>query len=611
MKKKKGKTLMILIPVLVIALVGGGYWLSAKLRTSPVEVTSASNYLYPSWDEGGAMEGQITTGNIQKVRMNDGLVESVNVQEGDKVKKGDILLVFDTTAHKLTLQKDKATIALIESEITMNESRIRTLRGLKPSESAPKPTIEVVDHGKLDIKKQIDAGTKSDIGSDADYSFNCSKDTVVKLDFLKKLRQTGKTARFVIYDGNTKYAVWTVNGKNLPESYIEKRELPDTPEKEPEEEPEKQEPEETGAEDADQEASDQEATDQEVSDHEADEETGEEPAGTDEPEEEPEETEEPEPEKVPEKRYEEILIDPLTEDWNIGQGLTFNGTGVAVDFNKANAAWGDLSSIEPETYERYEKIVHENYTIDEKGNYQYSRKELAEMVRDAEEELKEKKFELREADLAYRQDKLVGPEGEVRASFAGTVKNLQDPESVGSGETILEVVGEGELKVTTVIGELDYDKIKKGDPVTIEDYMYGETHTGTVASKGKEPSDMQMYYGNSNVSYYPVTVLMSDAGENLSVGDYVQVKFGTSEESSVQTQYISKMFIRSDEQGSYCYVRGEDSRLEKRYVQTGKTLYGSETEIISGLTADDMIAFPYGKNVKEGAETTEVDYIGG
>ena len=119
-----------------------------------------------------------------------------------------------------------------------------------------------------------------------------------------------------------------------------------------------------------------------------------------------------------------------------------------------------------------------------------------------------------------------------------------------------------------------------------------------------------MYYGNGNVSYYPVTVALEEESQDLSVGDYVEVKFGASEEGG-EIMCISKMFIRSDEKGSYCYVKGEDSKLEKRYIKTGKTLYGSEVEIVSGLDMEDMIAFPYGKNVKAGAKTKEVDNIGG
>ena len=45
--------------------------------------------------------------------------------------------------------------------------------------------------------------------------------------------------------------------------------------------------------------------------------------------------------------------------------------------------------------------------------------------------------------------------------------------------------------------------------------------------------------------------------------------------------------------------------LKKQYVVTGRTVYGSAVEIKSGLTEEDMIAFPYGKDVVEGALTTE------
>ena len=39
----------------------------------------------------------------------------------------------------------------------------------------------------------------------------------------------------------------------------------------------------------------------------------------------------------------------------------------------------------------------------------------------------------------------------------------------------------------------------------------------------------------------------------------------------------------------------------------GKSLWGSYKEILGGLTEEDLIAFPYGKNLKEGAETVEID----
>ena len=42
-------------------------------------------------------------------------------------------------------------------------------------------------------------------------------------------------------------------------------------------------------------------------------------------------------------------------------------------------------------------------------------------------------------------------------------------------------------------------------------------------------------------------------------------------------------------------------------MTTGKALWGSYMEILSGLSEEDLVAFPYGKNVKPGAAAQEGD----
>ena len=59
---------------------------------------------------------------------------------------------------------------------------------------------------------------------------------------------------------------------------------------------------------------------------------------------------------------------------------------------------------------------------------------------------------------------------------------------------------------------------------------------------------------------------------------------------------------------SFVYVQGENGKLERRNVVTGKSVWGSYTQILSGITMDDLIAFPYGKNVKPGVPTEQGDY---
>ena len=52
----------------------------------------------------------------------------------------------------------------------------------------------------------------------------------------------------------------------------------------------------------------------------------------------------------------------------------------------------------------------------------------------------------------------------------------------------------------------------------------------------------------------------------------------------------------------------ENGLLTKQYVKTGRILWGEQIEILAGLSQQDYVAFPYGKTVREGAATKQVDY---
>ena len=135
------------------------------------------------------------------------------------------------------------------------------------------------------------------------------------------------------------------------------------------------------------------------------------------------------------------------------------------------------------------------------------------------------------------------------------------------------------------------------------------TYPGKIVSMGDFPSDNDSYYGsgNPNVSYYPFTVFVDETAD-LQAGMYANIQYSSATgESGI---YLENPFVRSEKGQSFVYVRGAGGKLEKRFVTTGKALWGSYTEILSGLTADDLIAFPYGKNLKEGAPTVESDPSG-
>ena len=57
--------------------------------------------------------------------------------------------------------------------------------------------------------------------------------------------------------------------------------------------------------------------------------------------------------------------------------------------------------------------------------------------------------------------------------------------------------------------------------------------------------------------------------------------------------------MRKEDGKSYVMKDDGTGHLVKQYVKTGKTIYGYAVEIKSGVTMDDYLAFPYGRQQKK------------
>ncbi len=199
-------------------------------------------------------------------------------------------------------------------------------------------------------------------------------------------------------------------------------------------------------------------------------------------------------------------------------------------------------------------------------------------------------------------------DGNVYAEFDGTVKAVRDPdEAYNNSEPVVELSGGGGYYITGALSEMDLGSVQVGDTVQVSSWMTGTSCEGTIVSIDDYPTANGSSWGdgNTNVSYYPFKVFVTEDA-NLQAGDYVQLQYqkaATADEST--GLYIDSMFVREDNGKSYVMVRGEDGKLEKRWVQTGRNLWGSYTQIRGGLSAEDYIAFPYGRDVTEGASTVE------
>ena len=198
-------------------------------------------------------------------------------------------------------------------------------------------------------------------------------------------------------------------------------------------------------------------------------------------------------------------------------------------------------------------------------------------------------------------------DGNIRADLDGEVVSvLTEDEARQNKQPIIKVSGGGGFYVTGSVSELEKDNLKIGQSVTVNDWNTGNVYDGQVVSIGDFPVDGNGWngLGNPNASYYPFQVFI-DGSADLQENNYVSITY-----SAAQAQngvYLENPYLRTDDGEPYVYVRGAHNKLEKRYVTTGKSLWGTYTEIRSGLTADDYVAFPYGKNVKPGAGTQEGD----
>ena len=242
--------------------------------------------------------------------------------------------------------------------------------------------------------------------------------------------------------------------------------------------------------------------------------------------------------------------------------------------------------------------------LDEQLASAYNPLELLLQQKEMQQQIGEAEVELKLATLELQRKQTEMEDGTVYSTLDGVVKVVRDEtEAFQNSEAVVEISGGGGYYVSGVISELDLGNIHIGDTVQINSWMTGTSCEGQIVSVEDYPSEQYGWSGgNGNVSYYPFRAFVSEE-VNLQENDYVDITYQSS--GSRDSWYLENMFIRTESGKSYVYVRGENGALEQRFITTGSSLWGSYTEIRGGLTQDDYIAFPYGKDVTSGAKTRE------
>ena len=555
-KKLKKGIIIAACAVGVCGAVWGGLTIARNAQRSDVKVYSVNDFCMTDyWGDTSSTSGMVTTDKIQKVFLSSSqTVNKVWVAEGDSVRKGDKLISYDSTLTQASVEQAKIDYDRQDESLTTAKNELEYLKKAKNKETLKQELDKL--NAELDaLKKKYDEDPDHPYNGDAPVTEGAIKDY--------KKTMTVKGADGSDQTVNVLYYSWLstsrLNDSKVTEILTNLATLR-----------------------ADK---DHPSVDTYV---------------------------------VLVQRYEDKVggyVDNTV-------GLVITETYTAGDDTAVPAVPGsrsvsfsvrsDLPEFE-DTERKYDDaaIKKLQQKINLANMYLESsmeQKDLAKAIVDKAQEVKEKEVNLRLAKLSLdKKTKELG-DGNVYAEFDGTVKAVRNAdEAYNNSEAVIELSGGGGYYVTGTLSEMELGSVKVGDTVSISSWMTGAACEGTIVSIDDYPTTSGNSWGdgNRNVSYYPFKAFVEEDAA-LQANDYVDIQYqkaGTQEQGS--SLYLQSWFIRTDNGKSYVMARNEDGRLEQRWVQTGRDLWGSYTQIRGGLTTDDYLAFPYGRDVVEGARTVE------
>lgn len=236
--------------------------------------------------------------------------------------------------------------------------------------------------------------------------------------------------------------------------------------------------------------------------------------------------------------------------------------------------------------------------------------EKAEKIKEINSNIKSINQEIKSIEATIKSDKQAITDLTVTSLVDGIVKIVSDPDNPpNDGSPFLSIGSESGVSVSFYVDEFTYPDIKTGDKFTVTNYMNGQASDAVVTMISDYPSeDYQGYGGSVALSYYKVTAFLEN-GDGFNVDDSVSVAKAMDEnmDGTSGPIIIQKLYVRRDSKGSYVMIDDGSGHLKRQEVTTKKTQDSDSIEILSGLTNDDLIAFPYGETAKEGNITT-TDY---
>ena len=224
-----------------------------------------------------------------------------------------------------------------------------------------------------------------------------------------------------------------------------------------------------------------------------------------------------------------------------------------------------------------------------------TREEIQKQIQEREKAIRGYQLDLKEADLNIRSIEKTLENQTVKSTLNGVVKLVSDPENTSGQDPLVQVVSSEGLYIQGTLPENQLEQMQTGQILSGYCYDNGVSFTAQVKEISPYPQDGG---GDPRNSQYPFTAYIEDA-QGLSNNSYAELTFeNMNTESGAIT--LEKAFVRSEEGQYYVMKEDENGKLKKQPVQIARIVNGAY-ELAGGLTYEDKITFPYGRQVTEGA----------
>jgi multidrug resistance efflux pump len=593
--KKKGSALRkALVIIAVIAVLAGAMFgaravINGKRSVGVIHVMDIAD----TWiDYSSQGYGQISQGGIQQV-WNDTsmLISKIYVSEGDSVKKGDPLIQYDTAQAELRADDKRIEYEMARRDLSNAQERLAYIKTFRANQK-PEPELKLYQ-------------------DPVDIAVDENGQIIVVSGQRSVLEVIDSEVRRIIIDVNTDTPITRRTFETLlsydPDVILPE---PDVPEGDGKEESGQQDPADPAAP-----ADPGDTEDQD------------EPSGPDDPEPDDPEPVPPGKEVQPQREFifriwancpdmDSVQIASVSnnpEEDGIPRArwlaLCFgHEEGEEEPLFMFSAVYG-VDGMSGKVEEAPDELIapvfvfkKERDSAEVPETERYTQGEINRMLQEQNALVRDLNIEVAQAELDWREAKQSAGDGIVRAAHDGVVVSVRDPYSAGRDEAMIQVSsGEG-YQIISTISEMQLQEVRVGDHIQVMMWSNGMTYDGTIVKISPYPTQYSMSYSSGgNMSYYQFTADL-DCQDELQPWDGGEIRFGSEGQQQGDTFAIEACFVREENGRSYVLAADEDDRLYKKYVEIGRILYGGwSLEITGGLSLDDYIAFPYGKNAVEGA----------